>query len=46
MKGGAVSYLTKPLDVAEFFRVLDQTALATNGANKPSPDLAAIDSTV
>ena len=49
MKAGAVSYLTKPLDVVEFFRVLDQTAPATNGANKPSPrapDLAAIDSTV
>ncbi|HEV3243217.1 MAG TPA: PAS domain S-box protein [Chthoniobacterales bacterium] len=47
MKAGAVSYLTKPLDVVEFFRVLDQTAPATNGANKPpTPDLAVIDSTV
>jgi two-component system, sensor histidine kinase and response regulator len=49
MKAGAASYLTKPLDVSEFFRVLDQIAAATNGANKPSPprpDLAAIDSTI
>src|SRR6202045_3832758 len=49
MKAGAATYLTKPLDVVEFFRILDQTAPATNGANKPSPrapDLAAIDSTV
>ena len=49
MKAGAASYLTKPLDVAEFFRVLDQTAAATNGANKPStptPDLAGVDSTI
>ncbi len=48
-KAGAVTYLTKPLDVAEFFRVLDQTVTSTNGANKPSPsspDLAEIDSTV
>jgi PAS domain S-box-containing protein len=47
MKAGAAAYLTKPLDVAEFFRVLDQTAAVTNGANKPSPpDLAAVDSTL
>jgi PAS domain S-box-containing protein len=49
MKAGAAAYLTKPLDVTEFFRVLDQTPVATNGANKPSPpapDLAAIDSTI
>jgi CheY-like chemotaxis protein len=47
MKAGAAAYLTKPLDVAEFFRVLDQTAVVTNGANKPAtPDLAAVDSTI
>jgi len=47
MKAGATGYLTKPLDVTEFFRVLDQTAGSTNGARKPSvapPDLAIIDS--
>ena len=31
MKAGALNYLTKPLDVAEFFRVLDET-VAKNGA--------------
>jgi FixJ family two-component response regulator len=44
MKAGAATYLTKPLDVAKFFQVLDQTAIATNGAHKSSaatPDLAA-----
>jgi PAS domain S-box-containing protein len=49
MKAGAATYLTKPLDVVEFFRVLDQTAAATNGANKPSApasELAAVDSTL
>jgi CheY-like chemotaxis protein len=49
MKAGATSYLTKPLDVIEFFQVLDQTAVATNGASSPSPstpDLAAVDSTI
>ena len=48
-KAGAATYLTKPLDVAEFFQVLDQTAVATNGANKsspPTPDLAAAESTL
>ena len=41
LKAGAVSYLTKPLDVAEFFRVLDQTARSTNGTTKSAsvPDL-------
>ncbi|HST31532.1 MAG TPA: PAS domain S-box protein [Chthoniobacterales bacterium] len=34
LKLGAVRYLTKPLDVVEFFRVLDQTAASTNGATK------------
>ena len=49
MKAGAATYLTKPLDVAEFFRVLDQTAASTNGAHKPSaptPDLAVVESKV
>jgi PAS domain S-box-containing protein len=36
IKAGAISYLTKPLDVAEFFRVLDET-IATNGAKAPRP---------
>lgn len=49
MSAGASHYLTKPLDVTQFFRVLDQTAVATNGVSKPSPsasDLPAINSTV
>jgi len=31
MTAGAATYLTKPLDVAEFFRVLDKTTAANNG---------------
>jgi FixJ family two-component response regulator len=30
MKAGAMAYLTKPLDVVEFFRVVDKTT-ATGG---------------
>ena len=33
MKAGAMAYLTKPLDVVEFFRVVDQTT-ATGGINR------------
>ena len=46
LKAGAVSYLTKPLDVAEFFRVLDQTARSTNGTTKSAsvPDLIEVHS--
>ncbi len=39
MAGGARAYLTKPLDVAEFFRVLDQTIAANqtdNGSTAPT----------
>jgi CheY-like chemotaxis protein len=35
IKAGAASYLTKPLDVTEFLRVLDKTA-STNGAKAVS----------
>jgi PAS domain S-box-containing protein len=31
VKAGADTYLTKPLDVTEFFRVLDKTIAASNG---------------
>jgi signal transduction histidine kinase len=39
LKAGALSYLTKPLDVIEFFRVLDNT-IVTNGtkASLPNPN--------
>jgi PAS domain S-box-containing protein len=35
LKAGAVSYLTKPLDVTEFLRLLDETA-STNGVKAAS----------
>jgi two-component system sensor histidine kinase/response regulator len=37
MKAGALSYLTKPLDVTEFFRVLDDT-LVTNDTKASLPN--------
>ena len=40
LKGGAVNYLTKPLDVAEFFAVLDQVTLRCNTAKSPSSEPA------
>jgi PAS domain S-box-containing protein len=36
MSAGATAYLTKPLDVTEFFRVVDK-ATNKNGADAPSP---------
>ena len=46
LKDGAVSYLTKPLDVAEFFTVLDQVVLRCNTAKSLSsePALTEVDS--
>jgi len=46
LKDGAVSYLTKPLDVAEFFTVLDQVVLRCNTAKSLSsePSLTEVDS--
>ena len=37
IKAGALSYLTKPLDVTEFFRVLDNT-IVTNGTKASLPN--------
>ena len=37
IKAGAVSYLTKPLDVTEFFRVLDNT-IVTDGTKASLPN--------
>jgi CheY-like chemotaxis protein len=42
MQAGATTYLTKPLDVAEFFRVLDKTIAGSNGANH----VAEVESTI
>src|SRR5438105_3493484 len=36
-KAGALNYLTKPLDVTEFFRVLDET-IVTNGTKASLPN--------
>ena len=40
MAAGAATYLTKPLDVIEFFDVLDKTEKRSNGTE--SPDLAEV----
>lgn len=40
LKGGALNYLTKPLDVAEFFAVLDQVVLRCNTAKNSSSEHA------
>ncbi|PYK31417.1 MAG: hypothetical protein DME57_03815 [Verrucomicrobia bacterium] len=49
LKAGAVSYLTKPLDVPEFFRVLDGTTSANgngqNDASRSRANLAEMEST-
>ena len=42
MAAGATAYLTKPLDIAEFFSVLEETTASTNGAKPRSTDLVAI----
>jgi CheY-like chemotaxis protein/anti-sigma regulatory factor (Ser/Thr protein kinase) len=49
LKLGAVSYLTKPLDVPEFFRVVDRTTSANgneqNDTSRSRDDLAKLEST-
>lgn len=42
LKAGALNYLTKPLDVLEFFAVLDQTAIESNGLKSASFSEAAL----
>ncbi|HJT81680.1 MAG TPA: PAS domain S-box protein [Chthoniobacterales bacterium] len=37
MTAGATSYLTKPLDVGEFFRVLDKTTAVSDRKNRREP---------
>ncbi len=46
LKAGAANYLTKPLDVAEFFHVVDKLGRSTNGATKSAsvPDLMEVHS--
>jgi len=39
---GAAGYLTKPLDVTEFFSVLEETVASTNGMKHRSADLVPI----
>jgi CheY-like chemotaxis protein len=39
MTAGANTYLTKPLDVAEFFRVLDKTIAAKMRNTQPEPQV-------
>ena len=36
LSAGALNYLTKPLNVLEFFAVLDQTAIGSNAARSAS----------
>ena len=49
LKAGARRYLTKPLDVTEFFQVLDETAVSNNGQTsspEESPGLTEVHSTI
>jgi CheY-like chemotaxis protein len=41
MQAGATTYLTKPLDVNQFFRVIDETS-AANGAGDASKEHAVV----
>ena len=42
MTAGATAYLTKPLDITEFFSVLEKTTASTNGTKPSSTDLVPI----
>jgi PAS domain S-box-containing protein len=42
LAAGATAYLTKPLDIAEFFSVLEKTTASTNGTKPRSADLVPI----